>query len=136
MCGWDNESIGEEETRMGRRKKDSATVPVTDVTKTEEVKAAEDVVKTDKIDNKKVASELVGEQLLKATIDEADYDILKAISKKYWIITNLELLENCQIQVCIAYGKTVVQGKVIVPADFDTSNSVLLEVADNFSRKV
>ena len=121
---------------MGRRKKDSATIPATDTAKTEEVKATTDVVKTDKVDNKKAASELVGEQLLKATIDEADYDILKAVTKKYWIITNLELLENCQIQVCIAYGKTVVQGKVIVPADFDTSNSVLLEVANNFSRKV
>ena len=54
-------------------------------------KAAEEVVKTDKIDSKKVISELVGEQLLKATIDKADFDI---------------------------------------------SNSVLLEVADNFSRKV
>lgn len=76
---------------MGRRKKYSDTIPVTDVTKTEEVKAAEEVVKTDKIDSKKVISELVGEQLLKATIDKADFDI---------------------------------------------SNSVLLEVADNFSRKV
>ena len=72
-------------------------------------------------------SKLVGEVDVVAKLEPDDHDHLADIEKRYWMITNVKVLEDNQIQISVAYGKTIIQGKVIAPADMEFSSTILIE---------
>lgn len=100
------------------------------VTEAAEVKGSklviEDVTAANKVEEKMALSEIVGEQLVKTTISKDDYDTLSYFNSKYWIVPRLKLIGNNQIQLTIAYGKTIKQGAIVLPCDLDLSETIYI----------
>lgn len=88
----------------------------------------EDVVaEAETADAKKCLSELVGEQMVKVTVADDDYDTLSYLTGKYWTVARVKLIGGNQVQLTIAYGKTLRQGAIVIPKELDLSETIYIE---------
>lgn len=73
---------------------------------------------------------LVGHIVLRAEVGEKEHVILKAMDDYAWNVSEIKVLENREVQISLAYGRTVYKGKIVAPATADFLTNLVINEAN------